>query len=87
MNFIPNPLLYGVSEDFFSSFKLVITMRAEVQHRALENSVLRAAVRYPYFNVCPVKQQECFFISSSILLNRVYEYIISTQTGYVNDNC
>ena len=63
MNFIPNPLLYGVSEDFFSSFKLVITMRAEVQHRALENSVLRAAVRYPYFNVCPVKQQDSIVLA------------------------
>ena len=41
MNYIPNPLLYGVSEDFFSSFKLVITMRSEVQHQALANAVLK----------------------------------------------
>lgn len=58
MNYIPNPLLYGVSEDFFSSFKLVITMRSEVQHQVLSNAVSKAAVRYPYFSIRPVRQQE-----------------------------
>lgn len=63
MNYIPNPLLYGVSEDFFSSFKLVITMREEVQHRVLCHAVSRAAVRYPYFSVRPVKQQESILLT------------------------
>ena len=58
MNFIPNPLLYGVSEDFFSSFRLVITMCAKVQHKVLARAVSKAAVRYPYFSVRTVKQQE-----------------------------
>ena len=58
MNYIPNPLLYGVSEDFFSSFKLVITMRSEVQHQALANAVSKAAVRYPYFSIRPIRVQE-----------------------------
>jgi hypothetical protein len=32
MNFRPNPLLYGANEGFFSAFKLVVTMRDEVEH-------------------------------------------------------
>ena len=51
MNYKPNPLLYGANKDFFSSFKIIITMRAEVDLAALSKAVTTAMVRYPYFSV------------------------------------
>ena len=51
MNFKPNPLLYGASEDFYSSFKLAITMSEPVDHAALSEAVAKAMPRYPYFSV------------------------------------
>ena len=56
MNYQPNPLLYGANEDFLSSFKLTITMRAAVDHEVLSRSVARAMVRNPYFSVYPEQQ-------------------------------
>ncbi len=55
MNFRPNPLLYGAHEDFLSSFKLVVTMRDEVDHALLLHAVSSAMKRYPYFSVFPQK--------------------------------
>ena len=58
MNFKPNPLLYGVSADFYSSFKLVITMSDTVAHAAFSRAVEAAMERYPYFCVCARKDGE-----------------------------
>ena len=55
MIFRPNPLLYGAHEDFLSSFKLVVTMRDDVDHALLFNAVNSAIKRYPYFCVSPQK--------------------------------
>ena len=55
MNFRPNPLLYGAHEDFLSSFKLVVTMRDDVDHDFLLKAVNAAMKRYPYFCVYPQK--------------------------------
>ena len=59
MNFKPNPLLYGACEDFLSSFKLVVTMRDDVDHAILIDAVNTAMKRYPYFSVFPKKDGEC----------------------------
>ena len=58
MNFRPNPLLYGAHEGFFSSFKLVVTMRHDVDHALLFNAVNSTMKRYPYFSVFPQKNGE-----------------------------
>ena len=55
MKFTPNPLLYGAAEDFYSSFKLSVTMCAPVDHGALSRAVATAMTRYPYFCVYPEK--------------------------------
>ena len=55
MKFRPNPLLYGAHEDFLSSFKLVLTMRDEIDHDILLRAVNSAMKRYPYFCVFPQK--------------------------------
>ena len=55
MNFKPNPLLYGANKDFYSSFKLAVTMRDTVDHAALSRAVESAMSRYPYFCVSPEK--------------------------------
>ena len=55
MNFRPNPLLYGANEDFYSSFKLAITMRDTVKYETLCRAVSSAMKRYPYFSVYPEK--------------------------------
>lgn len=55
MNFKPNPLLYAATEDFYSSFKLVVTMCDHVDHAALSRAVAAAMNRYPYFRVFPEK--------------------------------
>lgn len=52
MEFKPNPLLYGTNEEFFGSFKLVITMRSSVDHETLLRAVSKAMARYPYFSIC-----------------------------------
>ncbi len=59
MNFRPNPLLYGANEGFSSAFKLVVTMRDEVEHARLVEAVNSAMKRYPYFCVSPQKNGEC----------------------------
>lgn len=56
MNFRPNPLLYGANEDFYSTFRLVVTMRSKVDYETFSRSVELAMERYPYFNVCPVRK-------------------------------
>ena len=55
MNFKPNPLLYGADMDFYSSFKLAVTMRDPVDHAALSRAVQAAMPRYPYFSITPEK--------------------------------
>ena len=57
MNFKPNPLLYGATEDFYSSFKLAITMSAPVNYDALLKAVETAMPRYPYFCVSPERNE------------------------------
>ena len=42
MKFKPNPLLYGASVDFYSSFKLSVTMRDPVNHAVLSQAVKTA---------------------------------------------
>ena len=39
MKFKPNPLLYGADMDFYSSFKLTVTMSDPVDHAALSRAV------------------------------------------------
>ena len=56
MNFRPNPLLYGAHEGFLSSFKLVVTMRDDVDYELLLKAVNLAMKRYPYFCVFPQKK-------------------------------
>ena len=58
MNFKPNPLLYGASGDFFSTFRLAIRMKDTVYHGLLARSVEKAMARYPYFCVCPEREGE-----------------------------
>ena len=55
MKFKPNPLLYGANEDFYSSFKLVVTMRDSVNYDTLCRAVALAMTRYTYFSVSPQK--------------------------------
>ena len=55
MEFRPNPLLYGAHEDFFSAFKLTITMCDDVDYDILHKAVSIAMKRYPYFCVFPKK--------------------------------
>lgn len=55
MEFRPNPLLYGASGDFYSTFKLVVTMKDPVDYPILQKAVHSAMKRYPYFSVCPQK--------------------------------
>ena len=55
MKFKPNPLLYGASIDFYSSFKLSVTMSDPVDHATLSRAVEIAMPRYPYFTVTPEK--------------------------------
>ena len=62
MNYKPNPLLYGACENFSSNFKLVITLRSEVNHAALSRAVEKAMVRYPYFSVSPEKEGDCIWL-------------------------
>ena len=49
MNFKPNPLLYAASENFYSSFKLAVTMWDAIDHAVLSKAVAAAMTRYPYF--------------------------------------
>jgi hypothetical protein len=65
MKYKPNPLLYGACKDFYSSFKLVITMRESVDHSALSRAVARAMTRYPYFCVYPEKIGEDIVLSQN----------------------
>ncbi len=58
MKFKPNPLLYGVNEDFLSSFRLAIRMKDAVDYELLCHSVEKTMVRYPYFCVCPKREGE-----------------------------
>ena len=62
MNFKPNPLLYGASENFFSTFRLAVRMNATVDYELLSRSVERAMVRYPYFCVYPEREGEALVL-------------------------
>lgn len=63
MKFKPNPLLYAANKDFYSSFKLVITMRSIVDYAALSKAVATAMTRYPYFCVYPEKDGESIMLT------------------------
>ena len=63
MNFKPNPLLYGATENFYSSFKLAITMRDTVDYAVLSHAVATAMTRYPYFSVSPKKDGESIILA------------------------
>ena len=65
MKFKPNPLLYGATENFYSSFKLVITMRDKVSHEELSRAVAKAMPRYPYFSVSAVREGEELWLVSN----------------------
>ena len=56
MKFKPNPLLYGASGDFFSTFRLAIRMKETVDYEILSKAVEKVMVRYPYFCVCPERE-------------------------------
>ena len=58
MNFKPNPLLYGANEDFFSTFRLAVRMKDEVDFELLARSAEKAMKRYPYFCVYPERVGE-----------------------------
>ena len=58
MKYKPNPLLYGANEDFFSTFRLAIRMKENVDYELLTRSVEKVMVRYPYFCVCPEREGE-----------------------------
>ena len=65
MKFKPNPLLYGADKDFYSSFKLTVTMRAPVDHTALTRAVTMAMNRYPYFCITPEKDGNSIMLASN----------------------
>ncbi len=65
MNFRPNPLLYSANKDFYSSFKIVVTMRDTVNHAVLTRAVGTALTRYPYFCVCAKKDGESLVLASN----------------------
>lgn len=50
MKFKPNPLLYGASEDFFSSFKLAVIMSDTVDSGALSRAVTAEAMSIPLWS-------------------------------------
>ena len=58
MKFKPNPLLYGASGDFFSTFRLAIRMKETVDYDLISRSVEKVMVRYPYFCVFPEREGE-----------------------------
>ena len=63
MRFKPNPLLYAATRDFYSSFKLTITMSDTVDHAVLSRAVAVAMTRYPYFTVTPEKVGESLLLA------------------------
>ena len=58
MKFKPNPLLYGVNKNFYSTFRLAIRMKEAVDYDLLSRSVAKVMVRYPYFCVSPEREGE-----------------------------
>ena len=67
MNYRPNPLLYGANEDFFGTFKIVVTMGDPVNHETLSRAVAGAMKRYPYFSVTPVQEGSRLMLQSNPL--------------------
>lgn len=65
MIYKPNPLLYGANEDFFGSFKIVITMKNAVDHEVLSRSVVNAMKRYPYFSTTPERKGNNIVLQSN----------------------
>ena len=62
MKFKPNPLLYAANKDFYSSFKLAITMRDPIDYAILSKAVAVAMTRYPYFSVSPEREGESIIL-------------------------
>ena len=58
MKFQPNPLLYGASKQFLSTFRLAVSMKDPVDHACLSRAAERVAKRYPYFCVSLVREGE-----------------------------
>lgn len=58
MNFKPNPLLYGASTDFLSTFRLAIRMNSAVDYNLFSRAVEKTMARYPYFCVSPEREGE-----------------------------
>ena len=67
MNFKPNPLLYGANERFCSAFRLAVNTRFEVDAALLAAAVEKAAKRYPYFTVRPVREGDNLILQSNPL--------------------
>ena len=65
MKFKPNPLLYGATEDFYSSFKLTVTMCDTVDREALSRAVEAAMPRFPYFCVSPEREGDSIVLVSN----------------------
>ena len=63
MKFKPNPLLYGATENFYSSFKLTITMCDPIDRTVLSEAVASAMPRYPYFCVYPEKNGDSILLA------------------------
>ena len=62
MKFKPNPLLYGASGDFLSTFRLAIRMKERVDYDILSRAVEKAMMRYPYFCVFPEREEEALVL-------------------------
>lgn len=67
MNYKPNPLLYGVNEGFFSTFRIAVKLCDPIDRDALSRAVARAMKRYPYFCVRPVRQENRIILEENPL--------------------
>ena len=85
MKFKPNPLLYGANKDFYSSFKLTITMRDSVDHKVLSHAVTVAMTRYPYFSVTPEKDGNSIMLAFNTKPVPVFNYDYCAVLG--SDEC
>lgn len=86
MNFKPNPLLLGANGDFYSTFKLVITMKEPVDCRALSCAVNKGIKRYPYFSVCPTFAGEELVLEQNALPLPVFDSDKAVMLGSDESN-
>ena len=85
MIYKPNPLLYGACEDFYSSFRLAITMRSDVDYDVLSRAVAAAMKRYPYFCVRAEKDGDCIRLAHNTVPMPVYNDSRNAVLG--SDEC